>query len=70
MIRRVLDIYVEEAPVLMPASAAVFVLTGILTGVLVAAGPGPALIALRGHVDHVVCGHDPDGLDRETGVFA
>ena len=31
---------------LMPASAAVFVLTGILTGVLVAAGPGPALIAL------------------------
>jgi hypothetical protein len=46
VIRRVLDIYVEEAPVLMPASAAVFVLTGILTGVLVAAGPGPALIAL------------------------
>lgn len=46
MIRRVLDIYVEQAPVLMPASAAVFVLTGILTGVLVAAGPGPALIAL------------------------
>jgi hypothetical protein len=46
VIRRVLDIYVEQAPVLMPASAAVFVLTGILTGVLVAAGPGPALIAL------------------------
>jgi hypothetical protein len=46
VIRRVLDIYVEQAPVLMPASAAVFVLTGILTGALVAAGPGPALIAL------------------------
>jgi hypothetical protein len=46
VIRRVLDIYVDQAAVLMPAAAAVFVLSGILTGVLVAAGPGPALIAL------------------------
>jgi N-acyl homoserine lactone hydrolase len=28
------------------------------------------LAALREEVDHVVCGHDPDGLDRADGVFA
>jgi N-acyl homoserine lactone hydrolase len=28
------------------------------------------LIALRDSADHVVCGHDPDGLDRADGVFA
>lgn len=28
------------------------------------------LIALRPEVDHVVCGHDPDGLERADGVFA
>jgi glyoxylase-like metal-dependent hydrolase (beta-lactamase superfamily II) len=27
------------------------------------------LIALRAGADHVVCGHDPDGLDRADGVF-
>ena len=27
------------------------------------------LIALSGDVDHVVCGHDPDGLHRADGVF-
>ena len=31
MIRRVFDIYVDQAPVLLPASAVVFVITGILT---------------------------------------
>src|SRR5205807_79872 len=34
-IRRVFDIYVDQAPVLMPAAAVVFVFTGIVTGVLV-----------------------------------
>jgi N-acyl homoserine lactone hydrolase len=28
------------------------------------------LTALRGEVDHVVCGHDPAGLARADGVFA
>jgi N-acyl homoserine lactone hydrolase len=28
------------------------------------------LIALAPEADHVVCGHDPDGLDRADGVFA
>jgi N-acyl homoserine lactone hydrolase len=27
------------------------------------------LIALSGEADHVVCGHDPDGLRRADGVF-
>jgi N-acyl homoserine lactone hydrolase len=27
------------------------------------------LIALAPEADHVVCGHDPDGLDRADGVF-
>ena len=35
MIRRVFDIYVEQAPVLMPAAAVVFVFTGLSTA------PGP-----------------------------
>jgi len=45
-IRRVFDIYVDQAPVLMPAAAVVFVFTGIVTGVLVAAASGLALVAL------------------------
>ena len=40
------DIYVDQAPVLMPAAAVVFVFTGIVTGVLVAAASGLALVAL------------------------
>ena len=46
MIRRVFDIYVEEAPVLMPAAAVVFVFTGILSAVLLAAAPALALVSL------------------------
>jgi hypothetical protein len=46
VIRRVLDIYVDQAPVLMPAAAVVFVFTGILAGLLVVASPGLALVAL------------------------
>jgi Uncharacterised protein family (UPF0259) len=46
VIRRVFDIYVDQAPVLLPASAAVFVVTGIVTALLVAAAPGLALLAL------------------------
>ena len=46
VIRRVFDIYVDQAPVLLPASAVVFVITGIVTALLVAAAPGLALLAL------------------------
>lgn len=46
MIRRVFDIYVDQAPVLMPVAAAVFVVSGVLAEVLEASGPGLALIAL------------------------
>jgi glyoxylase-like metal-dependent hydrolase (beta-lactamase superfamily II) len=28
------------------------------------------LIALSREADHVVCGHDPDGLKRADGAFA
>lgn len=46
VIRRTFDIYVEQYPVLLPASAVVFVITGIVSALLVAAAPGLALIAL------------------------
>jgi hypothetical protein len=46
VIRRVFDIYVEQASVLLPASAVVFVITGIVSALLVAAAPGLALVAL------------------------
>ena len=46
VIRRVFDIYVDQAPVLMPVAAAVFVVSGILAEVLEASGPGLALLAL------------------------
>jgi hypothetical protein len=46
VIRRVFDIYVDQAPVLLPASAVVFVITGIVTALLVAAAPGLSLVAL------------------------
>jgi hypothetical protein len=45
VIGRVFGIYVDQASVLMPAAAVVFVITGILRQVLVAAGPGAALLA-------------------------
>jgi hypothetical protein len=43
--RRVFGIYVDQAPVLMPAAAVVFVITGVLASVLIAAGAGAALLA-------------------------
>jgi hypothetical protein len=46
VIRRVFDIYVEQAPVLMPAAAVVFVFTGIISAVLLAASPALALLSL------------------------
>ncbi len=46
VIRRVFDIYVDQASVLMPAAAAVFVITGIVSALLVAASPALALVAL------------------------
>jgi hypothetical protein len=45
VIRRVFAIYVDQAPVLMPAAAVVFVFTGILRTLLVAAAPVLALVA-------------------------
>ena len=47
VIRRVFDIYVEQAPVLMPAAAVVFVFTGIVSARCSSlASPGLALVAL------------------------
>jgi ABC-type multidrug transport system fused ATPase/permease subunit len=46
VIRRVFDIYVDQASVLMPAAAAVFVVTGIVSTVLVAASPALAFVSL------------------------
>jgi hypothetical protein len=46
VIRRVFDIYVEQAAVLMPAAAVVFAFTGILGGVLIAASPTLAFLAV------------------------
>ncbi|HYB23352.1 MAG TPA: hypothetical protein VED41_06115, partial [Solirubrobacteraceae bacterium] len=46
VIRRVFEIYVEQAPVLMPAAAVVFVFTGIIATLLVAASPSLTLLAL------------------------
>jgi hypothetical protein len=45
VIRRVFDIYVEQAPVLLPASAVVFVISGII-GSLIIAGSGLSFISL------------------------
>ena len=45
VIRKVLDIYVDQAPVLMPAAAVVFLFSGVLSTVLVVASPGLALVA-------------------------
>ena len=46
LIRRVLGLYVDQASVLMPAAAVVFVFTGILNTLLVAAAPALALLSL------------------------
>jgi hypothetical protein len=45
VIRRVFSIYVDQSPVLMPAAAVVFVVTGILSAVLVALAPVLTLFA-------------------------
>ena len=46
VIRRVFDIYVEQAAVLMPAAAVVFAFTGVLGGVLIAASRTLAFLAV------------------------
>jgi hypothetical protein len=46
VVRRVFQIYVDQAPVLMPTAAVVFVFSGILSAVLVAASPGLGLLGL------------------------
>jgi len=45
VIRRVFSIYVDQASVLMPAAAVVFVFTGILRTVLIASAPALELVA-------------------------
>ncbi len=44
VVRRTFEIYVDQASVLMPAAAVVFVISGILTAVLVAASPALGLV--------------------------
>jgi hypothetical protein len=46
VIRRVFNIYVDQASVLMPAAAVVFVFTGIIASLLVADSPGLTFVAL------------------------
>jgi hypothetical protein len=46
IIRRTFQIYVDQAPVLMPAAAVVFVISGVFGVLLIAASKGLALIAL------------------------
>ncbi len=46
VVRRVLNIYVDQAAVLMPAAAVVFVFTGIIAALLVVASPALALVAV------------------------
>ena len=48
VIRKVWEIYVDQASVLMPAAAVVFVFTGIISAVLIKAGSGLAILA-RAH---------------------
>jgi hypothetical protein len=45
VVREVWRIYVDQAPVLMPAAAVVFAISGVLSGALVAASSGLALVA-------------------------
>jgi Uncharacterised protein family (UPF0259) len=45
VIRKVWSIYIDQAPVLMPAAAVVFVFTGILSTVLLRASSGLALLS-------------------------
>jgi hypothetical protein len=46
VVRRVFGIYVDQAPVLMPAAATVFVFTGVLGTLLTSASPGLRLLSL------------------------
>jgi ABC-type multidrug transport system fused ATPase/permease subunit len=46
IVRRTFEIYVDQASVLMPAAAVVFVISGIFGVLLIAASPALALVAL------------------------
>ena len=46
VLRRVFDIYVGRASVLMPAAAVVFVLTGVVAELLIAASSGLVVLAI------------------------
>ncbi len=45
IVRRTFQIYVDQAPVLMPAAAVVFAISAVLAVLLIAASPGLALLA-------------------------
>jgi hypothetical protein len=45
VISKTFEIYVDQASVLLPASAVVFVISGILSGVLIASSPALAVVA-------------------------
>jgi uncharacterized membrane protein len=46
LIRRTFQIYVDQSPVLMPAAAVVFAITGVLSSLLIVASPGLAILAI------------------------
>jgi ABC-type multidrug transport system fused ATPase/permease subunit len=46
VVRRVFEIYVDQAPVLMPAAAVVFVISGIVSVLLIAIAPGLVIVAV------------------------
>jgi hypothetical protein len=46
VISKTWEIYVDQAPVLLPASAVVFVISGLLSAVLIAASPALALVSI------------------------
>lgn len=46
VIRRTFRIYVDQAPVLMPAAAVVFAISGVFASILMASSPGLASLAL------------------------
>lgn len=46
IVNRTFRIYIDQAPVLMPAAAVVFLISGVLTGLLLASSPAWGLVAL------------------------
>ena len=69
VISRVWSIYVDQASVLMPAAAVVFVVTGIISALLVLASPALALVAVvaRSRGRHAVHGDGRRARRRRPG---